>query len=258
MTQADKARAFANLHVRGNPVVLYNIWDAGTARTLAEAGAAALATGSASVAAAQGYADGQEIPLATVLQIVERIVATTHDLPLSVDFEGGYAQTPADLRETVAALIGTGAVGLNFEDQVVGGSGLYPTATQAARIAAIRAVADASAVPLFINARTDLFLKAKDGATHAALVPEALERAVAYAAAGASGFFVPGLTDRALIARICAGTTLPVNVMMSPAAPDVATLAAAGAARLSHGPFPYRSMMRALTAGYHEATGQNA
>ena len=93
MTQAEKARYFKSLHVPGAPVVLYNIWDAGSAKAIAEAGAVALATGSWSVAAAQGYGDGQAIPLDFALQIIRRI-AETVDLPLSVDFEGAYAVDP--------------------------------------------------------------------------------------------------------------------------------------------------------------------
>jgi 2-methylisocitrate lyase-like PEP mutase family enzyme len=252
MTQKDKAHAFARLHTAGDPLVLYNIWDAGSAGALAKAGAPALATGSASVAGAQGYGDGQKIPMATLLQIVERIVAVAPDLPVSVDFEGGYAVEPDALGENIRALIAAGAVGINFEDQVVGHQGLHSASEQAARIAAIRAAADSLGLPLFINARTDLFLKAQSDA-HADLLPEALARAAAYADAGASGFFVPGLIDPAMIARICDGTVLPVNVMVSPAAPPKPVLVDCGAARLSHGPFPYLAMLQDLGAAYLKA-----
>ena len=223
MSQVDKARAFAERHRPGSPLLLYNIWDAGGAKAIAEAGAKAVATGSWSVAAAQGYPDGQAIPLDLLLRIAERIVATV-DLPLTVDFEGGYAEAPEDLAANLARLIATGAVGINFEDQVVGGAqgceGLYAPEVQCARIAALRRAAEAADLPFFVNARTDLFLKEKDRGKHGDLVSEALERAAAYAEAGASGFFVPGLVDPDLIGAVCEAAGLPVNVMMLSGAPD--------------------------------------
>lgn len=241
MTQADKARAFTALHVPGKPLVLYNIWDAGSAHVVAKAGAKAIATGSWSVAGAQGYPDGEQIPMGFLLQIATRIAETT-DLPLTVDFEGGYTTDPDALKANIRALIATGAVGLNFEDQIVGGEGLHPVDAQAARIRAIRSAAEDAEMPLFINARTDIFLKAKDG--HAALIDDALARATSYAQAGASGFFVPGLSDPALIAKITAATDLPVNVMIRSVTVDQA--ASANAARASFGPGPFVQAMATL------------
>lgn len=251
MTQAEKARSFTDLHLPGDPLVLYNIWDAGGAKAIAGAGAKAVATGSWSVAAAQGYADGQAIPLDLVLTIVSRIVATV-DLPVTLDFEGGYAVTAEEVATNVARVIQTGAVGINFEDQVVGGSGLFSAPDQADRIGAIRQTAEAANLAFFINARTDLFLKEKDRSKHEALVPEAKERAAAYAEAGASGFFVPGLVDPALIEAICKATSLPVNVMMLKGAPTTKDLASLGVARISYGPGPYFEAIAALTERFQQ------
>ncbi len=245
MTQREKARAFAALHIKGDPVILYNVWDAGSAQAVAKAGAAALATGSWSVAAAQGYGDGEALPLELLERIVGRIAASV-DLPLSVDFEGGYATAPQELAQNVARIIAAGAIGVNFEDQVVGSQGLHSIDKQAARIAAVRQAADAADLPLFINARTDLFLKEPDRSRHAGLVTEAIERAVAYQEAGASGFFVPGLLGPALLRQICERVALPVNALMLGDAPAVAELAALGVARISHGPEPYREAMKNL------------
>ena len=100
MQQSDKATLFTRLHVPGEPLVIYNIWDAGSAAAVAAAGARALATGSWSVAGAQGYGDGQALPLSLLEQIVERIAASV-DLPVSVDFEGAYAEEPAAAAEAV-------------------------------------------------------------------------------------------------------------------------------------------------------------
>ncbi|TCL72236.1 isocitrate lyase/phosphoenolpyruvate mutase family protein [Rhizobium sp. BK251] len=245
MNQQDRARAFDELHRQGSPVVLYNIWDAGTAKAVADAGAKALATGSWSVAAAHGFGDGEKLPLEALLAAVKEITAVT-DLPLSVDFEGAYAVEPKHAAENVARLIDAGAIGINFEDQVVGGDGLHSTEAQAARIRAIRDMADGRGIPFFINARTDLFLREGDDSKHAGLVDAAIERGRAYAAAGASGFFVPWVIDPALIEKICAASSLPVNVMMRPGAPDIKTLAGLGVRRVSYGPGPYRVMIEKL------------
>ena len=244
MSQMEKARTFAGLHVPGDPVILYNIWDAGSAGAVADAGAKAVATGSWSVAAAQGYPDGEALPLDLLVTIVERIVAAV-DLPVTIDFEGAYAEAPEQAAANVGRLIDAGAIGINFEDQVVRGEGLHPVATQTDRVRAIRR--RAGDLPFFINARTDLFLKEPDRQAHAALVPEAIARAAAYAEAGASGFFVPGLVDADLIGRICDAVSLPVNVMKMQAAPAAGELASLGVARISHGPGPYRSAMADLS-----------
>ena len=254
MTQAEKARHFAQLHQPGTPLVLYNIWDAGGAKAVVEAGAQAVATGSWSVAAAQGYGDGEKIPLDFVLQIIERIAATV-EVPVTLDFEGGYAETPEDLATNITRVIEAGAVGINFEDQVVGGSGLHPQDAQSARIAAIREAAESAGVPLFINARTDLFLKERDQEKHADLMEEAKARATAYANAGASGFFVPGLAKAEFIGEICGATDLPVNVMMKDGVPSIAELGSLGVGRISYGPGPYFTAMKDLAERYHKAVG---
>jgi 2-methylisocitrate lyase-like PEP mutase family enzyme len=242
MTQSEKARLFASLHRPGEPVILYNAWDAGSARVVAKAGAKAIATGSWSVAAAQGFHDAESLPLDLALANAAR-VAEAVELPVTIDFEGGYAVAPEALGANMAKLAAAGAIGCNFEDQVIGGEGLHPVALQAARI---RAARDAAGPDFFINARTDIFLKAK-GETHdLAMVEAALERGRAYAEAGASGFFVPGLADLVLLGRLCAASPLPVNFMAFPGAPAAGDLAAAGVARISHGPFPYRLALKAL------------
>lgn len=245
MTQTEKARSFADLHVKGDPLVLYNIWDAGSARAVRDAGAAALATGSWSVAAAQGFDDGEAIPLALVETIVRRITASV-DLPLTVDFEGGYAEDAERVASNVERIIKAGAVGVNFEDRIVGKSGLYGVEQQSRRIRALRRKADDLGVPLFINARTDLFLAASDPSEHAALIAGAEERAAAYAEAGASGFFAPGLANEELVARLCKASAIPVNIMVMSGAPSVERLAELGVARISYGPIPYAATMAAL------------
>ncbi|PCJ90323.1 MAG: phosphonomutase [Hyphomicrobiales bacterium] len=245
MTQIEKAHYFASLHKAGDPLILYNIWDAGSAQVIEKAGANALATGSWSVAAAQGYADGEALPLDFLVQIAARIAASV-DVPLSIDFEGGYGVATDVLVRNVARIIETGAIGINFEDQVVGGEGLHPPDVQANRIEAARLTGEHAHMPLFINARTDLFLKEKDVTKHASLMPQAKSRAKLYQQAGANGYFVPGLVDQSLIAEMCASTDLPVNVLKKDTSPSLAQLAAAGVARISYGPCPYFAAMEDL------------
>jgi 2-methylisocitrate lyase-like PEP mutase family enzyme len=243
MNQSAKAARFAALHVKGAPLLLYNAWDAGSAQAILDAGAQAIATSSWAVAEAQGYRDGEAIPVELVEQIVARIAGTI-DVPVTVDFEGGYSDDDQVLAANVFRLLALGVVGMNFEDRVVKGVGLYAVDRQAHRIAAIRDAADKQGVNLFINARTDVFLGQQGDPAQS--VGDALERAKAYASAGASGFFIPGLQDAALIGRICDGTALPVNVMVMDGVPSNERLSKLGVARISYGPIPYISAMKAL------------
>jgi 2-methylisocitrate lyase-like PEP mutase family enzyme len=234
---ASKFETFAALHVPGDPVVLYNIWDVGSAQTVANAGAKALATGSHPVADANGWPDGQQVPIDFALANAKRVVDSV-DLPVTVDFEGAYSADPEEGGANVARLAQTGAVGCNFEDQVVGGQGLHPLELQVRRIAAIRrAVGDA----FFINARTDLLLKTQT--YDDALIDQVIERGKAFVHAGASGFFVPRLSDSKQIERVVREVPLPLNVIAFPGAPDKKVWAEAGVARISHGPFPHRALM---------------
>ncbi len=244
MLQADKANRFKALHRKGDPIVLFNIWDAGGAKAVADAGAKAIATGSWSVAAAHGFDDGESIPLDFVVEIVTRIVDTVN-LPVTVDFEGGYAVDPAHVSANVLRLIQAGVVGINFEDRVVQGDGLHPVSLQVERIKSIRDVARDQNIPLFVNARTDLFLGTDPG-SHEDRVNEAIERQAAYAEAGADGFFVPGLTNTSLIEQIVEVSELPVNVMMTGDLQSVAVAASLGVSRVSFGPAPFLAAMSDL------------
>lgn len=199
-----------------NPLFLYNIWDGGSAKAVERAGAKAVATSSWSVAASQGYTDGEQLPLEELLAVVTRI-ARSVVVPITVDFEGGYAADSGTVEQNVRRLLELGVVGFNFEDQIVGGPGLYSVEDQVSRIRAARRGANSMGVPAFINARTDVFLKAYQGASYADLLEEALVREKAYASAGADGFFVPGLANDALIRQVCDAAILPVNIMTTSA-----------------------------------------
>ena len=243
----SKFETFASLHVPGNPVVLYNIWDVGSALAVVAAGARALATGSHPVADANGWPDGQQVPIDFALANAKRI-ADAVDVPLTVDFESAYSTDPDLGAANVVRLSATGAVGCNFEDQVIGGEGLHPTELQAQRIKAMRqAVGD----QFFINARTDLLLKTPQHDD--ALIDQVIERGKAFADAGASGFFVPRLADPRQVIRVVQAVPLPLNVIAFPGAPPKSEWANAGVARISHGPFPHRALMAKLTDMAREA-----
>mgnify|MGYP001556409881 CR=1 FL=1 len=237
---ASKFETFAALHVPGDPLILYNIWDVGSARAVVAAGARALATGSHPVADANGWPDGEQVPIDFALANAKRIVDAV-ELPLTVDFESAYSTDPQQGAENVARVAETGAVGCNFEDQVIGGEGVHALDAQVKRIRAIRT---AVGEPFFINARTDLFLKTQT--YDDALIDRVIERGKAFADAGASGFFVPRLADPKQIERVVREVPLPLNLSAFPGAPDKSLWAQAGVARISHGPFPHRALMKQL------------
>lgn len=243
--QARKAKQFQALHSPGKPLILFNIWDAGSAKAVAASGARAIATGSWSVANANGFADGEDLPLSAVIDNLRRIVKAT-DLPVTVDLESGYGETPAQVAETISRAIEAGAIGCNLEDSYPADGTLRPAADQTERIRAARQAADKANISFFINARTDVFFQRTAEPHDEALADAALARGRAYAEAGASGFFVPGLANIALIQRVAGASPLPLNIMVGAKTPPASELARAGVARVSHGPGPYLLAMKAL------------
>ena len=192
MNQTEKAARFAALHIKGTPLLLYNAWGAGSAKAILDTGAKAIATSSWAVAEAQGYRDGEAIPIELAEQIIARIAATV-DAPVTADFEGGYTEDDGELADNVARLIDLGVIGINFEDRVVKNDGLYDIDRQARRIATIRNAAERKGIPLFINARTDVFFADGDPAQS---VSEALDRGKAYASCWRLRVLYPGLERR--------------------------------------------------------------
>ncbi|MBS0480379.1 MAG: isocitrate lyase/phosphoenolpyruvate mutase family protein [Proteobacteria bacterium] len=235
---SDQYETFAALHVPGDPLIIYNCWDPGSAVAIAKAGARAIATGSYGAAESLGFHDGEQAPLDTVFDNARRIMGAV-DLPVSIDFESGYAVDPEGVAANHARLAATGAVGCNFEDSVIGGEGLHPLALQADRVAAARRGADEA---FYINARVDLYLRTPADRHDASLIDQAVERAQAYLAAGASGVFVPGLRDPATIAELVKRTGARVNVIPGPNQPT-RELADAGVARISYGGGPWKAAM---------------
>jgi 2-methylisocitrate lyase-like PEP mutase family enzyme len=241
--QGSKAAQFRALHIPGQPLVLFNVWDAGSAKAVAAGGAKAIATSSWSLAHAHGSADGERLPLEVTIATLQRIVAVT-ELPVTVDLESGYGGTIDAVATTIRLAIAAGAVGCNIEDSVPADGRLRDLTDQIARI---RAARDAGqTLPFFINARTDVFFQRPAGEHDAGMVAAALERARGYADAGAEGLFAPGLTDLRLMARLANAAPLPLNIMVAEGTPALQTLAEHGIARVSHGPRPYLQVVKGL------------
>lgn len=230
---------FHGLHAGPDLLVLPNAWDAGSARLIETLGAKAIATSSAAVCWAHGYADGHHLPvdfLVTSVREITRVVS----IPVSCDFEGGYSDDLPTVAENIAKVIDAGAVGINIEDN------RDPPELLAAKIGVVRETAAKAGVNLFINARTDVFLRGL--AEGEAAVAESLRRGGLYREAGASGLFVPFVKEAGHIRTIAGECGLPLNVIAMPGLPHAAELKALGARRLSAGTGPARAALAALKA----------
>jgi 2-methylisocitrate lyase-like PEP mutase family enzyme len=262
-TEDHIARAvrFYRLHEGPEPLRLVNAWDRLSARVFRLAGAPAIATSSFAVALARGYGDGQNIPWAVARDVVADVVDAAGDVPVTADIEAGQGSAPSDVAAAVDDVIAAGAVGVNIEDSLPGHSGeLFTTQAQCDRLRAARAAAERRALPLYINARCDVYFGAQIAETER---PERLlERAAAYVDAGASGVFVPGLTDAGVLARLCAATGAPVNVMLWPGLPSIEALTEIGVRRISQGAASFlldvgylERMTKAYLEGPYETAG---
>jgi 2-methylisocitrate lyase-like PEP mutase family enzyme len=222
----DLATAFHDLHRGPELLLLANAWDVGSARLIEQLGAKAIATTSAGVAWMHGYPDGDALPTELVVATAAAVARAVR-VPVSVDFEGGYSDDPDAVGGLAAALVDAGVVGINLED------GSAPPDRLCAKIAAIHKATRAQGVELFINARTDVYLRGLVPA--AERVAETVARAARYREAGASGIFVPGVADPAAIAAIVGEVQLPLNVLARAGLPAPAELVRLGVRRLSAG-----------------------
>jgi len=216
---------FRQLHQGPELLRIANIWDAGSAVLVQALGVQALATTSAGLAWALGYADGNQLPIEEHAAALRRIARVAR-LPLSADAEAGYSDAPAVAADNVMRLVDTGIAGINLED------GAGAPVLLCRKIEAIKAAAAKSGVDLFINARCDVWLK---NLAPGRAVDEVLARARDYAAAGADGLFAAGVTVPADIEALVGGQPLPLNVMARPTLPDLAELRRLGVRRLSAG-----------------------
>lgn len=236
-------RLLRSLHRPGAPLVLPTAWDVATARAVVAAGFPVVATTSAGVAAALGYDDHERAPGGEMLRAAARISRGV-DVPMTVDAEAGYGMEPAEL---VAALKDAGAAGCNLEDTDHTTGRLRDQAWQADWLRAVRQAAASDRYPLVINARIDVFLPAALAGSHpgtqAQLVPDAVERARTYAAAGVDGVYPIALWERPALAAFVSAAPVPVNILRTPRSPSLAELAELGVARVSYGPLLHREAM---------------
>ncbi len=229
----ERAEQFHRLHHGAEPLRLVNVWDLWTARVAALAGAPALGTSSFAIALAHGVPDGEHVPWHVVRETVGAIVDAV-EVPVTVDVEAGRGADPGAVATTVADVLAAGAVGVNLEDSRPDVPGaLHPVDDQCARLAAAWHAAEAAGVPMFLNARCDVYFGA-DVAAEARL-DAALRRAESYVAAGADGVFLPGLVDADELRVVTAELDAPVNVMLWPGLPPTSVLRAAGVRRISQG-----------------------
>jgi 2-methylisocitrate lyase-like PEP mutase family enzyme len=237
MAMSAHASVFHDLHSGPEILVLPNAWDAPSAALMADAGAKAVATSSAAVAWAHGYPDGDAVPVEKLLASIAEI-ARVLPVPLTADIEGGYSDDLEAVSRTIAAVIDAGAAGINLED------GRRDPELHARKVEAARKAADRSGVRLFINARTDVFLKRLVEGD--AALPEALRRAELYRSAGADGIFAPFANDPELIRTLASSIPLPLNIMGWTGVPKASELQALGVRRLSSATGPFRAAFAPL------------
>lgn len=230
-TQVDLAHGFRRMHDRRKVLLLPNCWDAGSARLFVQRGFTSIATTSAGMAWSLGYADGEHAPLAEVLAAIARITRVVA-VPVTVDIETGYGDVPAEVANTVRSVIAAGAVGINIEDGMPGHGPLRDAADASARVRAARSAADASGVPIVINARVDHWMQG-NAADPAARLADAIDRAKAYLAAGADCIYPIGLGDPTTLAALVRAVDAPINVAAGPSMPDLQQLESIGVARVS-------------------------
>jgi 2-methylisocitrate lyase-like PEP mutase family enzyme len=235
LDQQQKAGQFHDLHHSGKLLILPNIWDPLGALLLENLGFSAVATASASVAFSNGYDDGEHIPLDVLLTQLKRITASV-SIPVSADVESGFAADDVTLRKNIQQLIETGIVGINIEDTDKKTNSLLDLDIQCERIKAIRKVANEMDIPLFINARTDVYIRGKGFDTPESRYEETLKRGFAYKAAGADCFYPITLTNRDDITRLVEQLKMPVNVVTIQGLPELSVLNESGVARVSLGP----------------------
>ncbi len=249
-SQSAKAEKFLAMHRSPPMLILPNAWDAVSARLFVKAGARAIATTSAGIAATLGYPDGQKTPRASMLEAIARI-ARVVDVPVTADIEAGYAESPADLSDTIRAVIDAGAIGFNLEDATGDSTQpLFELEKQLKRIRTARRAAERAGVNAVINARTDVYL-AKVGEPSERFA-EAVQRVNAYREAGADCLFIPGVTDQGTITELIRAVSGPLNVLAGPGLPNTGELERIGVSRLSVG----SAIMRATLATARDAANE--
>jgi 2-methylisocitrate lyase-like PEP mutase family enzyme len=246
-TVADRRRSFRELHARGC-FVIPNPWDVGSARVLEQLGFLALATTSSGFAWSVGCADNH-VTLDQALAYMDA-VATAVDVPVSADFEGGFAVEPSDVAVNVARAATTAIAGLSIEDST--GDGAHPLfdfSLAVDRVRAARHALDDSGSPLVLTARSEGFIVGRPD------LDETIRRLTAFAEAGGDCLYAPGIRDKKAIAAVVAAVApKPVNVLVGSDFATVAELAAMGVRRISVG----GALARSAWTGFLEAATEIA
>ncbi|MDQ3022099.1 MAG: isocitrate lyase/phosphoenolpyruvate mutase family protein [Bacteroidota bacterium] len=243
--QKEKAERFRHLHHTGKMLVMPNIWDTLGALLLESLEYPAVATASASVAFSNGYDDGENIPFNDLLSLLKKITIGVN-IPVTADIESGYADNDLQLQENIKLLIGTGIAGINFEDTDTKTNNLRSIESQCNKIKLIRKASDEMDIPLFINARTDVYLYDKNFVTAEAKFNEIIKRGLAYKESGADGFFPIALRHEEEIKELIVQVNLPINILTIPEIPDLKTLSKLGVARISLGSSLLKISIRAM------------
>ncbi len=230
-SQSVKAEHFRKQHLSGKLLVLPNIWDSLGARLLEQVGYKSVATASVATALSNGFLDGEKIPFNQLMKVVHQITSAV-SLPVTVDIERGFADSIVQLKENIRMLIENGAIGINIEDSHADHQELFTIDEHCRKIEGIREVGIQYGVPLVINARTDVFLQK----IHENAMEKAIERGLAYKAAGADCFYPIVLNNYDEISHIISKVEMPVNVLLSKPVSDLERLEKIGVARLSLGP----------------------
>lgn len=234
---------FKQLHTNEKPLIVCNVWDVASALIAEQNGFSAIGTSSAAIAKMFGKDDGEQVPFAQLLSIAASICNASR-LPLSVDIEFGYGETPQLIANNIIELVKLGVVGINIEDSVVveGQRQLCDGHEFANKISKVRALLEQADVDVFINVRSDTYLLNVVNTRQASI-----ERTAAYQSAGADGLFFPCLKHPADIKAIVASTPLPINVMCVPDLPDFDQLQVLGVKRISMGNYIHEAMLASLS-----------
>ncbi|MEO9004457.1 MAG: isocitrate lyase/phosphoenolpyruvate mutase family protein [Ginsengibacter sp.] len=232
--QPSKGKVLHHLHHNGKLLVLPNVWESLGAAMLEDIGYPAIATASGATAFSNGYQDGEKIPFNDLIVILKRIVKSVH-VPVTADIESGYATNNSQLADNIRKLIDIGIAGINFEDSHPYEQTLISIEQQCEKIFLIKKISNEMGTPLFVNARTDAYIKGNDLSGEEKL-SQTILRGKAYKDAGADGLYPIFLKDKNAISTIIKEVDLPVNILLLPGIPDFSELKEIGVARLSLGP----------------------
>ncbi|MGZ4042815.1 MAG: isocitrate lyase/PEP mutase family protein [Bacteroidia bacterium] len=243
-TQETKAQLFHSLHHNGKMLVLPNIWDPLAALLIEDLGYQAIATASASIAFSNGHNDGENMPFNELLTLLSKITRGVN-IPVTADIESGYADTESGLQKNIERLVNTGIVGINLEDTNRQKNTLFSIETQCKRIGIVRKISEDMNIPLFINARTDVYIR-DNFASDEEKFEETIKRGRAYLNAGADCIFPIVMKQKQDIQNLISVLKCPINILTIAGVPDLKTLSEIGVARVSLGPSFLKIAIRAM------------